>query len=170
MYSLSDPLVVDILHDIGALKNERVMFQKEDGTWAHRPNQAVKRDMLKIGRAIEQALPPDLPRPLWNKPSQIGYFLVAGVYGTSYDVISNKDVDNMEATVQEAFQGVLVPPAKNKGDRLVQASHGYRRVIVMREAVMSRVYVYEMPEDFKTYLDHYSMLLNRIRQDFFYGQ
>lgn len=131
---------------ISALKNDRRPIQKPDGTVISVPNAAVKRNVKHIQAAFQRQLPEYTDDAiLFDGSKEVAFLALIGVYARTEKTIPNKDTDNMLTTLQEAMQGVIIPPAQNKGDRIVSGPLPFRRKFLVRNLVHTVVWVWEDP-------------------------
>lgn len=128
---------------ISALKNDRKPIQTKDGRVISVPNNTVQKNVKHIQAAFQRQMAKYTEEPILFEGVEVAFLAVIGVYAAKATTIPNKDTDNMVTTIQEAMQGTIVPPASNKGDRLVKSPFAHRRHFTNRNLVYSVVWVWE---------------------------
>lgn len=128
---------------ISALKNDRAPIQTKDGRLISVPNATVQRNVKHIQASFQRQMQKFTDEPILFEGVEVAFLAVIGVYTAKATTIPNKDTDNMVTTIQEAMQGTIVPPASNKGDRLVKSPFPHRRHFLDRNLVHTVVWVWE---------------------------
>lgn len=138
-----NPLRFIVRDKAPSLKNGRLVYPVIKGrkvTAVNRPNQEVSKFIKATKAAFSRQLPKGFE--IIKVPEQIGVFVILRSYCLTS--IPDQDTSNMEQTVEEALQGVVI-----EDDRQISALNAIRLPTGNKDNIYHEVYVWRMDADLK---------------------